>query len=68
LVVVIIDGWSSLSPYAELKFANQIYTHVAVAIFILFYNVVNWPVDAVDAARKAPKANEAGVLDLNDDL
>jgi hypothetical protein len=59
--------WSARSAYVELKFANQIFTHVAVTTYILFFNFFNWPVDAADAARKAPNPGDGATLDLDDD-
>jgi hypothetical protein len=65
-VLLMWDVISSRSQYAELKFANQIFTLLAVGAYVVFFNFVNWPVNREGNFRREPKEGLTGTLDLSD--
>jgi hypothetical protein len=66
VTICIIDFASARGKYAELRFANQIYSLLAVGTYILFFNFVNWPVNRAGALRREAKESAGDRLELDD--
>jgi hypothetical protein len=68
VAISIIDGASARGQYAELKFANQIYSLLSIGTYILFFNFFNWPVNRANALRKAPKDSVGETFEFEEDV